>query len=52
MLKKEDRKNIHKELKRTMTPKGAVCLKSKFLPHPPVYLFERDVKDSSFDKMV
>ena len=50
--KKEDQKNIHKELKRTMTLKGAVCLKSKFLPHPPVYLFERDVKDSSFNKIV
>ena len=53
--KKEDRKsvnNINKELKRTMTPKGEVCLKSKFLPHPPVYLFEREDKDSSFNKIV
>ena len=50
--KKEDRKNVNKELTRTMTPKGAVCLKSKFLPHPPVYLFERNDKDSFFNKIV
>lgn len=50
--KKEDRENVNKELTRTMTPKGAVCLKSKFLPHPPVYLFERNHKDSFFNKIV
>ena len=49
--KNEDRKNIHMELDRAITPKGEFFLKSKFLPYPPVYLFERDVQDSPFNNL-
>ena len=48
--RKERRKNVEVELDRGITPKGVVTLRSKFLPHPPVYLFERVVKDSPFNK--
>lgn len=44
------RKNSQVELDREITPKGVVSLRSKFLPHPPVYLFERAVKYSPFCK--
>ena len=47
---KERRQNVQIELDRRMTPKGVVSLRSKFLPHPPVYLFERAVRDSPFNK--
>ena len=47
--RKERRKNVEVELDRGITPKGVVTLRSKFLPHPPVYLFERVVKDSPFN---
>ena len=50
--RKERKKNIEVELDRGITPKGVVSLRSKFLPHPPVYLFERAVKDSPFNKSI
>ena len=49
---KERKKNCQVELDSEITPKGVVSLQSKFLPHPPVYLFERAVKDSPFNKRI
>lgn len=48
--RKEKRKNTNVLLNRELTPKGVVSLRSKFLPHPPVYLFQRTVKSSPFNK--
>lgn len=50
--RKERKKNVEVELDRGITPKGVVSLRSKFLPHPPVYLFERAVKDSLFNNSI
>lgn len=47
---KEKRSNSQVELDRGNTRNGEVSLRSRFLPHPPVYLFERTVKDSPFNK--
>lgn len=47
---KETRQNSLVELDRGITQTGReISLRSKFLPHPPVYLFERAVKDSPFN---
>lgn len=47
---KEKRQSSQVELDRRITQTGReVSLRSKFLPHPPVYLFERAVKDSPFN---
>lgn len=47
--RKEKRQNVSVELARGITQNGEVRLRSKFLPHPPVYLFDRAVKDSPFN---
>lgn len=47
--KKNWRENASVELIRRITKNGEITLKSKFPPHPPVYLFDRTIKDSPFD---
>lgn len=47
--KKNWRENASVELIRGITKNGEITLKSKFPPHPPVYLFDRTIKDSPFD---
>ena len=47
---KEKSKNTQIELDRGITENAReVSLRSKYLPHPPVYLFERAVKNSPFN---
>jgi len=47
---KEKRKNSQIELDRgIMENAREVSLRSKYLPHPPVYLFEKAVKNSPFN---
>lgn len=49
---KEKRRNSQIELDRGITQNvnaREVSLRSKYLPHPPVYLFERAVKNSPFN---
>ena len=47
---KERRQTNQIELDRGITQNGReVSLRSKFVPHPPVYLFKRAVKDSPFN---
>lgn len=47
---KEKRKNSQIELDREITENAReVSLRSKYLPHPPVYLFERAVRNSPFN---
>lgn len=47
---KERKQTSQIELDRGITQNGReVSLRSKFVPHPPVYLFKRAVKDSPFN---
>ena len=39
--RKDRRKNFDTQLGRELTHKGVMSLRSKFLPHPPVYLFQK-----------
>lgn len=46
---KDGRESTSVELARGITKNGEIRFKSKFVPHPPVYLFDRTIKDSPFD---